>query len=78
MKRRRIVESQQEKLVRKEQDRVRKERMRTSATYEQALNRQKQDSLHKESMYNVYVTVHVKRRYKSATIFFGLRWISHL
>ena len=50
MKCRRIVESQQEKLARKEQDRVRKERMRTSSeTHEQTMHRREQDRLHKQT-----------------------------
>ena len=50
MKRRRILESQQEKLARKEQDRVRKERMSTSSeTHEQTMHRREQDRLHKQT-----------------------------
>ena len=45
----RILESKQEKLSRKEQDRVHKESMRASETYAQTMNRQKRDRLHKKT-----------------------------
>ena len=49
MKRRRTLESEQEKIYRKEQDRVYKESMRISESNDQTLKRQEQDRVHKET-----------------------------
>ena len=49
MKRRRTLESEQDKLARRAQDRICKEGMRASETLEQTFTRQKKDRLHKET-----------------------------
>ena len=49
MKCRRMLESEQDELARKEQDRLCKERKRVSEKLEQTFTRQKKDRLHKET-----------------------------
>ena len=50
MKRRCILESEEQRVLRKDQDRVHKVSMRTSESREQTLHRQEQDRVHKVSM----------------------------